>query len=250
MCGIAGFYAPGEAVEPWFGAATEVARHRGPDDDGAWALGLDERVALGSIGRGSATGSSVALGFVRLAILDLSPSGNQPMVEPGRAALAMNGEIYNYVEIREELRSRGWTFTSSGDAEVMLKGWLEWGEDVFARLNGMWAMAIYDARRHGLLLSRDRFGEKPLFWTEWRGGLAFASEVKQLRAFPDVSIDVDLGQCCAVPAERPPVRWPLVVVPRDPSGRARWPPMDRSDGTSRRSLLEPARGGRRHRARA
>ncbi len=194
MCGIAGFYAPGERVEPWFGAATEVARHRGPDDDGAWALGLGARVPLSSIGRGEATGASVALGFVRLAILDLSPSGNQPMVEPGRAALALNGEIYNYVEIRDELRTRGWTFTSSGDAEVLLKGWLEWGEDVFPRLNGMWAMAIYDARRHGVLLSRDRFGEKPLFWTPWRGGLAFASEVKQLRAFPDVSIKIDLGR--------------------------------------------------------
>ena len=104
---------------------------------------------------------------------------------PGRAALVFNGEIYNYVELREELRDRGWTFTSTGDSEVLLKGWLEWGEGIFARLNGMWAIAIYDVEQDALILSRDRFGEKPLFWAAWRGGLAFASEVKQLRRFPD-----------------------------------------------------------------
>jgi asparagine synthase (glutamine-hydrolysing) len=119
------------------------------------------------------------------------------MLEGGRAALAFNGEIYNYVELRDELRARGWSFTSSGDSEVLLKGWLEWREGVFARLNGMWALAIYDADRDGILLSRDRFGEKPLFWTAWRGGVAFASEVKQLRGFPDVSIQVNPGRAAA-----------------------------------------------------
>jgi len=140
---------------------------------------------------------SAALGFVRLAILDLAPTGNQPMVADGRAALILNGEIYNYVEIRDELRSKGWTFTSSGDSEVLLKGWLEWGEGVFERLNGMWAIAVYDAQRNGIMLSRDRFGEKPLFWTDWRGGVAFASEVKQLRAFPDVPIRLEPGRAAA-----------------------------------------------------
>lgn len=195
ICGIAGFYAPGQPVEPWFAAATEMARHRGPDGDGAWALGWSERAPLASVADGSApAGGSVALGFVRLSILDLGPTGSQPMVVPGRAALAFNGEIYNYVELRDELRAQGWTFTSSGDSEVLLKGWLEWREGVFARLNGMWSLAIYDSEREGILLSRDRFGEKPLFWTTWGGGVAFASEVKQLRGFPDVSIHVDLGR--------------------------------------------------------
>ena len=164
-----------------------MARHRGPDGDGAWAPGWPDRRPLASVADGSApAGRSVALGFVRLSILDLGPTGAQPMAEQGRAAIAFNGEIYNYVELRDELRTRGWTFTSSGDSEVLLKGWLEWREDVFARLNGMWAVAIYDADRDALVLSRDRFGEKPLFWTEWRGGVAFASEVKQLRGFPGV----------------------------------------------------------------
>jgi asparagine synthase (glutamine-hydrolysing) len=133
----------------------------------------------------------VALGFLRLAILDLSPAGDQPMVAPGRAAVVCNGEIYNYVELREELSALGWSFASSGDTEVLLKGWLEWGFELLGRLNGMWAFALYDEQRRGLLLCRDRFGEKPLFWTRWRGGIAFASEVKQLAAFPGVQLRLD-----------------------------------------------------------
>src|SRR6478735_3546890 len=192
ICGITGFFAPGTPVAPWFAAAAEVARHRGPDGDGVWAAGWPEAMSLASLARDAVpSGGSAALGFVRLSILDLGPTGRQPMVEPGRAAIAFNGEIYNYVELREELRAKGWTFTSTGDSEVLLKGWLEWREDLFARLNGMWAIAIYDAELDGIVLSRDRFGEKPLFWTPWSGGVAFASEVKQLREFPGIDIRLD-----------------------------------------------------------
>ena len=80
----------------------------------------------------------------------------------GGASLAFNGEIYNYVELRDELLKRGWTFESSGDAQVLLTSWREWGKSMLSRLNGMWAFGLYDADRDGLLLSRDRFGEKPL----------------------------------------------------------------------------------------
>jgi len=132
-----------------------------------------------------------------LAILDLAPTGNQPQVAPGRATIVFNGEIYNYVELREELRARGWTFASTGDAEVLLNGWLEWRDGIFERLNGMWAMAIYDVERDALVLSRDRFGEKPLFWAEWRGGIAFASEVKQLKTFPDLAIRLNASRAAA-----------------------------------------------------
>jgi asparagine synthase (glutamine-hydrolysing) len=152
---------------------------------------MEQHVPLAAIGSGDQPAESVALGFVRLAILDLSPAGDQPFVAPGRASLILNGEIYNYVELREELRELGWTFSSTGDAEVLLKGWLEWGEALLPRLNGMWAIAIYDVARDAVLLSRDRFGEKPLHWTRWRTGVAFASEVKQLAAFPDVDIRLD-----------------------------------------------------------
>lgn len=119
------------------------------------------------------------------------------MTVDGQVAVAMNGEIYNYLELRAELAELGWTFDSSGDAEVLLKAYLEWGIDALERLDGMWAFALYDERRRGLLLSRDRFGEKPLFWTHWRGGIAFASEVKQLQRYPGVRIEVDRSRAAA-----------------------------------------------------
>src|SRR4029079_14059727 len=99
--------------------------------------------------------------------------------------------------LREELLSRGWTFTSSGDSEVLLKGWLEWREGVFYCVDGMRAMAIYDAERDVMVLSRDRFGEKPLFWTAWRGGVAFDSEIKQLAGFPGVELRLDVDRASA-----------------------------------------------------
>ena len=198
ICGIAGFYAPGEPIGPWFSQATAAAHHRGPDEDGIWARGWVERHHLDDVSQGSApSGHSVALGFQRLAILDLSPKGNQPQVAPGRAAIVFNGEIYNYVELRDELRGKGWTFASSGDAEVLLNGWLEWREGILERLNGMWAIAIYDFEHDRLILSRDRFGEKPLFWAEWRSGVAFASEVKQLKVFPDLPIRLNASRAAA-----------------------------------------------------
>jgi asparagine synthase (glutamine-hydrolysing) len=193
MCGIAGFSAPEIPVGPWFADATRAASHRGPDGDGCWIRGWEGRRSLqdgcerGEVG-------TVALGFLRLAILDLAPSGDQPMVAPGRATLCFNGEIYNYVELRRELAALGWSFDSTGDTEVLLKGWLQWGFGVLGRLNGMWAFALYDEQRQGLLLCRDRFGEKPLFWTPWRGGVAFASEVKQLARFPEVELRLNLGR--------------------------------------------------------
>jgi asparagine synthase (glutamine-hydrolysing) len=150
---------------------------------------MAEHVPLKAVGGRPSRAESVALGFVRLAILDLSPNGDQPMVAPGRAALLLNGEIYNYVELRDELRTPGWMFASTGDAEVLLKVWLEWGEGLF--LNGMWAIAIYDFQRDALLHCRARFGEKPLFWTPWRNGIASASEAKQLAAFPDIPIQLN-----------------------------------------------------------
>jgi asparagine synthase (glutamine-hydrolysing) len=137
------------------------------------------------------------LGVSRLAILDLTEAGMQPMTFNGQVALAMNGEIYNYVELRSELAALGHVFDSTGDAEVLLKAYLEWGIEALSRLEGMWAFALYDERRHGLLLSRDRFGEKPLFWTRWRGGIAFASEVKQLLCYADVNADVDSSRAAA-----------------------------------------------------
>ena len=197
MCGIAGFFAVDQLLGPWFAEATLQARHRGPDGDGCWVPGWEDRRSLQALRDPLPEPTTVALGFVRLAILDLAPTGEQPMVAPGGQALAFNGEIYNYLELRRELAALGATFRSTGDTEVLLNGWQAWGFDLLPRLNGMWAFALYDERRRGLLLCRDRFGEKPLFWTAWRGGVAFASEIKQLAAFPGVELRLDVQRAAA-----------------------------------------------------
>ena len=141
----------------------DALRHRGPDDDG---------VMLDGPG---------GLCHTRLSIIDLSPRGHQPMASPGgRYWLTYNGEVYNYRELRAELRAAGRHFVSDTDSEVILQ-LMEWGgPTALERLEGMFAFALYDRERRELLLMRDRVGIKPLFWTNWREGFAFASEPKAL----------------------------------------------------------------------
>ncbi len=123
------------------------------------------------------------LGHTRLAILDLSEAAHQPMLTPdGRYALAFNGEIYNYVELREQLEANGHNIISSGDSEVILHAYEQWGPDCVTRFNGMWAFAICDLRTNEVFCSRDRFGVKPLYVAETQHGFAFASEIKALLA--------------------------------------------------------------------
>jgi asparagine synthase (glutamine-hydrolysing) len=139
--------------------------HRGPDSSGAFYS------------------DGVWLGVRRLKILDLREQADQPFIDPeSGVVIAYNGEIYNYVELRTELEAAGHRFLTTGDTEVLLKGYVEWGEDVFARCNGMWAVALYDPRRKRLLLCRDRFGEKPLFVGRAADGAWwFGSEPSALR---------------------------------------------------------------------
>lgn len=195
MCGIAGFFAPGAELGPWFARSVLKAAHRGPDGNGWWIPGMTQGQPLDTLQEAART--PVCLGHLRLSILDLSPAGAQPMVEPGRAAVVLNGEIYNYLELREELIREGWAFRSGSDTEVVLKGWLHWGMDLLPRMNGMWAIALWDEASQSLLLTRDRFGEKPLFLADWKGGLAFASEVKQFREFPELTLDLDPARAAA-----------------------------------------------------
>ncbi|HEY9526811.1 MAG TPA: asparagine synthase (glutamine-hydrolyzing) [Anaerolineales bacterium] len=139
--------------------------HRGPDDSGIYFDG------------------SVGMGFRRLSILDLSDAGHQPMVsEDGQYTLVFNGEIFNYVELRAELLQLGYQFRSSGDTEVLLAAYRQWGRDCLAKLNGMWAFVIYDRRHRRLFGSRDRFGVKPLYYSRNTEVMQFASEIKALRA--------------------------------------------------------------------
>lgn len=157
MCGINGFTWPDEGLVR---RMNQVTRHRGPDDTGVF---VDERVSLG---------------HNRLSIIDLSPRGHQPMANAdGTLWITYNGEVYNYRELRDELRQAGWTFQSDSDTEVILNAFAQWGVGAFDRFNGMWAFAIYDKPRARIVLCRDRFGEKPLYYRFCEGGLAFSSMI-------------------------------------------------------------------------
>ncbi len=148
--------------------------HRGPDDAGE----LIESTGQGVLG----------MGHRRLSIIDLSPLGHQPMEDmSGRYVIVFNGEIYNYIELREQLISKGYTFKSESDTEVLLAAYACWGEECLLKLNGMFAFALWDRSEKILFVARDRFGEKPLYYTSLpQGGIALASEAKALFAHPDV----------------------------------------------------------------
>ena len=167
MCGIAVVIGlNGRSVERT--AVERMAKslfHRGPDDGGFYVEG------------------AVGMGFRRLSILDLSEAGHQPMIsQDGQYVLVFNGEIFNYVELREDLRQLGYQFRSSGDSEVLLAAYREWGRECLSRLNGMWAFVIYDRRNRRIFGSRDRFGVKPLYYSRSPEVIQFASEIKALRA--------------------------------------------------------------------
>jgi asparagine synthase (glutamine-hydrolysing) len=162
MCGI--FGSIGFVPDP---QRIDIVAHRGPDGRG-W------RVFDSPAG-------PVALGHRRLAIIDTSDAGLQPMVDPGcRFHLVFNGELYNYRELRDELRSKGEVFTTESDSEVLLRAYIIWGEAALERMRGMFAFLIWDKRDNVLFAARDRFGIKPLYFITKPGGIALASEIKQL----------------------------------------------------------------------
>jgi len=153
--------------------------HRGPDGDGEWIERMEE--------------GSIALGHRRLAIIDLTPGGAQPMFSHNeRYVLVYNGEIYNYIELKAELESQGYRFRSTSDSEVLLTAYEAWGEDFLIKLNGMYSFVIWDRKEKKLLCVRDRFGEKPLYYCRIPGGgLAIASEIKALFAHPAIQPEKD-----------------------------------------------------------
>ncbi len=194
MCGLVGIASTNAiANRSWLAVGRDALLHRGPDDAGEWWS------ADGCIG----------LGHRRLSILELSPLGHQPMQDEDRGiSIAFNGEIYNHDDLRCELVAQGFVFRSHSDTEVLLAAYAAWGEACLARLNGMFAFALYDDRKQTLLLARDRAGEKPLFYRFTKGSLLFASELKALLADPEAprridteSLDCYLGMGF-VPGER------------------------------------------------
>jgi len=175
LCGIAGILdlKGGRVDEADLVRMIAPVRHRGPDATGTWTSGC------------------VGLAHARLSIIDVE-GGVQPMTAvEGRVAITFNGEIYNYIELREELRTKGHEFRTRSDTEVLLRSYLEWGEDCVRRFNGQWAFAIWDGRKDKLFCSRDRLGIRPLFYTVCGGRFLFASEIKSLFADPAVPREVD-----------------------------------------------------------
>ncbi len=177
MCGIAGILnIKGNRVSPdLLKKMTDAIAHRGPDGEGHYIDGY------------------VGLGHRRLAIIDLSSAGNQPMsTEDGRYTITYNGEIYNFKELRLELEELGCKFRSRTDSEVALYSYVQWGEKCLSRFNGMFAFAVWDRIKEELFLARDRYGIKPLYYTFSNDSLFFASEQKALLTLPGVGRDVDL----------------------------------------------------------
>ena len=203
MCGIAGAYSSKlkmklHGVE----ASVNLMRHRGPDDEGYITeaqngisdyCGADTVTAFRKLPRLSTSpDTQLILAFRRLSIIDLTPDGRQPIVSKMRDyAMVFNGEIFNYLELKAELENEGCIFQTRGDAEVALQAWIRWGKKAFSRFNGMWAIAIWNQRERKLLLTRDRFGVKPLYLTRQRGAIYFASEMKTLLAWPSLSFEPD-----------------------------------------------------------
>ena len=192
MCAIAGLYnVTGEPVDlRLLEAMTRVQAHRGPDGEGYVLLAASEKrkpvPVIGSLSasvRARLPGYALGMGHRRLAILERSPLGHQPMAsEDGIVWITYNGEVYNYLELREELRGMGHRFRSGSDTEVLLAAYREWGEACVTRFNGMFAFALWDGDRHRLFCARDRLGVKPFYYA-WNGArFAFASEIKGLLA--------------------------------------------------------------------
>lgn len=189
MCGIAGFCNPSIVLEdeknrwlPILDEMNRVQRHRGPDDEGVYLK------------------QGCGLAHVRLKIIDLV-TGHQPMTcrkDGGECTIVYNGEIYNMPELKEELLSEGAVFETESDTEVILQGYLRYGEEYVKKLNGIFAFAIWDSRTERLFLFRDRLGVKPLFYTMKEGMLVFSSEIKGLFAYPGVKPILDRDGLCEI----------------------------------------------------
>jgi len=206
MCGIAGIINKNGIESGQLQKMSEVLRHRGPDDEGyvmislegsyTFLRGRDTIPELSGIPNIKEKLSDQVIGMVhrRLSIIDLTATGHQPMTyQNDQLLIVFNGEIYNYKEIRHELKNKGYKFTSESDTEVIMASYIEWGELCVNRFIGMWSFALYDKRKGELFLSRDRFGIKPLYFVHKDNKFAFASEIKALLALDFVEAKANIN---------------------------------------------------------
>lgn len=195
MCGIAGYFSSNFQDGKTIFSLTNAIKHRGPDDEGYLAVNTYSSQIYELIGDDSVVGgkhisdfdkkANLYLGHRRLSIIDPTPAGHQPMSNDDKTIwIVFNGEIYNYIEIRDELKSKGYVFKTATDTEVIIKSYEEWGFDCLQKFNGMWAFVIYDKEKQILFGARDRFGVKPLYYYIDDYSFAFASEIKALLKLP------------------------------------------------------------------
>lgn len=175
MCGIAGVIGGGGINQEVLKAMTDSLKHRGPDGEGFYI------------------GDNFGFGHRRLAIVDLSDAGHQPLSYMNRYVITYNGEIYNYLELKDELKSKGYIFYTKTDTEVILAAYDCWGVDCLHRFNGMWAFVIYDTNHNRFFMSRDRFGKKPLYYAIINNAFIFASEIKAIINNPFVNLQPNLN---------------------------------------------------------
>jgi len=208
MCGIAGIFSlKGKPINGlMIKGMCDIMAHRGPDDrgyalislnglkeqmEGWWREYREEHFIAHEI---NARNSNLALGHVRLAIIDLTDAAHQPMASPDKSIwLTYNGEIYNFKELRQQLSSRGYSFVSQSDTEVLLHLYMEEGPALIEKLNGIFAFAIWDNQKKMLMLARDRYGVKPLYYAVVKDTLLFASEIKGILMYKDLKAEVNLA---------------------------------------------------------
>lgn len=182
MCGIAGIVdiSPNPSITEFtLRSMSDVIKHRGPDDEGQW-MSLNRKCGFA---------------FRRLAIIDLSPAGHQPMsTSDGRFTIVFNGEIYNHAILRKDLEERGYVYHSKTDTETILYGYREYGESFLSKMIGMWGLAIWDNDRNELFCARDRVGIKPLYYSYQGGKFIFGSEIKSILQHPSISREMNIEE--------------------------------------------------------
>ena len=193
MCGIAGIFSCKKAVDSkYINLMTDIIKYRGPDDEGAISVNFQQKSVI-PFKRAEELNpesrySNLFLGHRRLSIIDLSSAGHQPMsYNSGNLWITYNGEIYNYIELKEELKNYGYVFKTHTDTEVILAAYHKWGEDCLKKFNGMWSFAILDIKNNILFCSIDQLGIKPFFYFHNNDYFCFSSEIKQLYKLPFIN---------------------------------------------------------------